>query len=154
MKNLLDFVMPLKIFGSMIFTGFIILYMISGVVYAYISDEAFSYAVPFVFILQGLLLAAMTSLLWGVLFSDVIIKKWRYFQRLIVFSVSLMTLLAVCLLTFVAVPSEWANLWLLTNGCIGVGLIVFSVISEIRFKSTGRRYTEMLNIYKSSKFQR
>ena len=149
-KKLADFVMPLKIFASAIFAGFMILYMVSGVVYAYAAGETdFTYAVPFVFVLQGLLLAAMISLLWGILFSDVFIRKWRVFPRLVVFAVSLMVLLAVCVLTFIAIPVEWANLWLITNGCIGFGLIVFAAVNEIRLKATGRRYTEILNKYKS-----
>ena len=152
MERLVAFVMPLKVFGAMIFTGFIILYMMSGVLYAYFSGNEFNYTIPFTFILQGLILAALISLLWGIFFSDVIVKKWRYFSRLIVFSISLMVLLAVCLLTFIAIPVHWACLWLITNGIIGIGVVFFSIISEIRFKSTGRRYTEMLNLYKASKF--
>ena len=149
-KKLADFVMPLKIFASAIFAGFMILYMVNGVGYAYFTgEEDFIYAVPFVFVLQGFLLAAMISLSWGILFSDVFIRKWRTFQRLVVFAASLMALMTVCVLTFMAIPTDWANLWLITNGCIGFGLIVFAAINEIRLKATGRRYTEILNKYKS-----
>ena len=149
MKKLADFVMPLKMFGAAIFSGFMILYMVSGVVYAYVTTEDFNYAVPFVFVLQGLLLAALISLLWGVFFSDVLIKKWRVSPRLIVFSISLMILLGACVLTFIAIPTDWAQLWLITNSCIGFGLIVFAIVNEIRLKATGRRYTEVLNKYKT-----
>ena len=150
-KKIMDFAMPMKMLGSMIFAGLIISYMISGVIYAYISGEAFTYAVPFAFILHGLLLAAFTSVFWGLLFSGIIVKKWRFFQRMIVFALSLMALLSVSLLTFVAIPTQWAALWLTVNACIGTGLVAFSVVSEIRFKTTGKRYTEVLNIYKASK---
>ena len=149
MRKLTEFVMPLKMFASAIFAGFMILYMVSGVLYAHVSGVDFVYAVPFVFVLQGLLLAALISLLWGILFSDVLIKTWRLFSRLIIFAVSLMALLVVCVLTFVAIPTDWARLWLITNGCIGLGLIVFAIVSEVRFKTTGRRYTEILNKYKT-----
>ena len=148
-KRLAVFVMPLKMFASAIFAGFMILYMVSGVIYAYVTGNDFVYAVPFVFVLQGLLLAALISLLWGILFSDVLIKKWRCFPRLIVFSVSLTALLAVCVVTFISIPTDWANLWLITNGCIGFGLIVFAVVNELRFKATGRRYTEMLKNFQA-----
>ena len=150
LKKLMDFFMPLKMFASAIFAGFIILYMVSGVVYSYFTDDGFTYAVPFVFILQGLLLAAIISLLWGILFSDIIIKRWRCVLRLTVFSIFLMVLMAVCVLTFIAIPTDWAQLWLATNGCISVGLILFSIINEIRLKATGRRYTEILNKYKAA----
>jgi len=149
LKRLTEFVMPLKMFASAIFAGFMILYMVSGVVYAYVTGDDFTYAVPFVFVLQGLLLSALISLVWGILFSDILIKKWRCFPRLIIFSVSLMVLLAVCVLTFIAIPTDWANLWLITNGCIGVGLIVFAIINEIRLKATGRRYTELLKNFQA-----
>jgi len=152
MKKLIDFVMPLKMFASAIFSGFMILYMVSGVAYTHAIGEDFTYAVPFVFVLQGLLLAALISLLWGIFFSDVIIKKWRCFSRLIIFSVSLMVLMAVCVITFVAIPTDWANLWLITNSIIGLGLIIFAIINEVRLKATGRRYTEILNNYKVEQF--
>ena len=152
MKKLIDFSMPLKMFASAIFAGFMILYMISGVAFAYVTGEDFTYAVPFAFVLQGLLLAALISLVWGIFFSDIFIKKWRCFPRLIAFSISLMILLAVCVLTFIAIPTDWAQLWLITNGCVGFGLIVFAIINEIRLKATGKRYTEILNKYKTENF--
>ena len=154
-KRLVNFVMPLKMFASAIFTGFMILYMVSGVGYAYFTGKAdFNYSVPFVFVLQGLLLSALISLLWGLLFSDVLIKKSRTSARLIIFSVLLMVLLSICVLTFMAIPTDWANLWLITNGCIGLGVILFAIINEVRFKATGRRYTEVLNRYKVENFTR
>jgi hypothetical protein len=149
LQALTNFVMPLKMFASAIFTGIIILYMVSGVAYAYITGNAFEYAIPFVFVLQGLLLAALISLLWGIFISEAIIKSWRYFQRLIVFSIFLMILLAACIVTFIAIPTEWSWFWLIINGAIGLGLIKFSVISEIRFKRTGKRYTEILKNFQS-----
>jgi hypothetical protein len=149
MQKLIDFVMPLKMFASAIFAGIIILYMVSGFAYALITGADFEFSVPFVFIMQGLLLAALISLLWGIFMNEAVIKNWRYFQRLIVFSISLMALLAACILTFIAIPTEWSWFWLIINGIIGLGLIKFSIISEIRFKATGRRYTEILKNFQS-----
>jgi hypothetical protein len=149
MQKLMNFVMPLKMFASAIFTGIIILYMVSGVAYAFFTGEAFEFAVPFVFVLQGLLLAALISFMWGVIISDTIIKKWRYFPRFILFSFSVMALLGVCYLTFLAIPTEWSWFWLITNGIVGLGMIKLSVLSEIYFKRTGRRYTEALRNFQS-----
>ena len=154
LKCLIEIFMPLKMFGSAIFSGLMILYMVSGVGFAFFTgEEGFNYSVPFAFVLQGLLLSALISLLWGVLFSDVFIKKWRRFPRLIVFSISLTVLLTVCVMTFITVPTDWANLWLVTCGLIGLGLIVFAFVNESRFKATGRRYTEVLNKYKAENLQ-
>ena len=153
-RRLMEIFMPLKMFASAIFAGLMILYMVSGVGFAFFTgEEGFNYSIPFAFVLQGLLLSALISLLWGVLFSDVFIKKWRRFPRLIVFSFSLTALLVVCVMTFIAIPTDWANLWLITCGCIGFGLIVFAFVNEVRFKATGRRYTEVLNKYKAENLQ-
>jgi hypothetical protein len=149
MQKLADFVMPLKFLGAGIFTGFMILYMVSGVAYAYITGNTFEFAIPFVFVLQGLLLAALISLMWGIFIGDVIIKKWRYFPRLIMFTLAVMALLAVCFLTFLAIPTEWSWFWLITNGVVGLGMIKLSFISEIHFKRTGKRYTEILKNFQS-----
>ena len=153
MKKLMNFFMPLKMFATAVFAGFMILYMVSGIVYSYVAGEDFTYVVPFVFVLQGLLLSAMVSLVWGLLFSDVLIKKWRVGARLIAFAASFMALMTICVITFVAIPTDWAQLWLITNGCIGFGLIVFSIVNEMRLKATGRRYTELLNKYKAEHFK-
>lgn len=150
MKKLMDFVIPLKMFGAAIFTGLICLYMVSGSLYALVTGEAFEYTIPFIFVLQGLLLSVLISFLWSLLLSDVVIKKWRYFPRLVVFTISLMLLLTISLLTFVAIPTEWAKLWLIVNGIIGVGLIMFSIISELHFKATGKRYTEALKNFQTN----
>ena len=149
MEKLVNFAMPLKMFGAAIFSGFVILYMLTGILYAHVTGSEFVYAVPFVFIFQGLILAALISLLWGVLFSDILIKKWRCFPRLLLFSLSLMALMAVCVLTFVAIPTEWASLWLITNGGVGLGLIIFAIVNEARLKATGKRYTEILKQFQT-----
>ena len=149
MKKLVYFVIPFKAFGSMIFAGLMILYMVSGVLFSIVTGEAFAYEIPFVFVFQGLLLASLISLIWGVLFNDTIIRKWRYFSRLIVFCISLMVLLAICFMTFMAIPTDWANLWMITTGCVGIFVIVLSIITEVYYKVTGKRYTEILNHYKA-----
>lgn len=149
MKKIYDFFMPLKFVAAGIFTGFIILYMVSGVAYALVTGNSFDYSIPFAFVFQGLILSALVSLLWGLLLGDAVIKKWRYFPRIIVFSLLLMALLGVCYLTFIAMPADWSNFWLITNGVIGLGLIIFSVICELLFKATGRRYTEALRIFQT-----
>jgi hypothetical protein len=148
MKKVMAFVLPLKAMAAMIFAGFICLYMISGILYAVVTGMEFNYMIPFVFILQGLGLSVLISILWELFFSNIIIKKWRFFLRHLVFEISLMVLLAVCFLTFLAIPTDWAKLWLIVAGIIAVGIITISSISEMYYKKTGKRYTEVLKTYK------
>jgi hypothetical protein len=149
LHKLANFVMPLKFLASGIFTGFMILYMVSGTAYSYFTGEPFEYAVPFVFVLQGLLLAVLISFLYGIFLSDTFIKKWRFFPRMICFKTAVFILVALCFMTFVAIPMEWAFHWLATLVVVSAGFIIFLVISEIRFKATGRRYTEILKNFQS-----
>jgi phosphatidylserine synthase len=150
MKKMMAFVLPLKSMAAMIFAGFICLYMGSSILYAVFTGIEFNYSIPFVFILQGLVLSVLISILWELFFSNIIIKKWRFFLRHLIFELSLLALLAVCFFTFLAIPTDWAKLWLLVVGIIGVGIITISSISEMYYKKTGKRYTEMLKTYKST----
>jgi len=156
MKKLLGFVMPLKTYAAMLFAGLMCLYMIGGVLIAYVYptnaalSEPFSFSIPFIFVVEGLVLSALIAVLWGVFFNSALTKKWRYFPRLVVFSLLLFALFALCLLVFFAVPTNWAKLWWVVAICIEVGVIVLSLIAEFYYRKTGKRYTEVLNTYKAN----
>ena len=150
-KKILSWVIPMKSFAAMIFAGFIGLYMVTGGLYAVLwNDSSFNYTIPFIFILQGLVLSVLISILWNVILGEGVIKRMRYLPRLIIFSASLMAMLAVCLLVFFAIPTEWAKLWLIIAGGVCGVIIFISVLCEIYYKMTGRRYTEILQDYKSN----
>ena len=151
MKKLMSFVIPLKSFASLVFAGFICLYAVSGVFARVVLRQAFDYAIPFIFVFQGLLLSALISVLWGVFLSDKIIKKWRYFPRLVMFSFSLVALLAACLLTFAAIPTDWAKLWLLVAGCVAAAVVMLFISAELYLRATGKKYTEVLMAYQSGR---
>ncbi|MCL2487012.1 MAG: hypothetical protein FWE86_05365 [Oscillospiraceae bacterium] len=150
MKQFMKHLMKIKSFAALIFAGLVCAYMATGYLYSLIFHDNFDYTIPFVFLIQGLALSAAISTLWHLIVSDKIIKKMRWFLRLIIFSALLFVFLAGCLLTFFWIPTNWAKLWLLVAGAVSGGIIALSVIGEIYFKSTGKRYTEMLNDYKSS----
>lgn len=149
MKKLLGIVIPVKGFSAMIFAGLMVLYMIGGALYAALWHVRFEYTIPFVFVLEGLALSVLISVLWGILFSENILKKWRYFPRLVVFSLSLVILLSLCLLVFFAMPTHEAKLWLLVAGSVATAIIALSAICELYFRATGKRYTELLQKYKA-----
>jgi phosphoglycerol transferase MdoB-like AlkP superfamily enzyme len=149
MRKLMGFVMPIKTYAALIFTGLICLYMISGVLYAQLSGAVFSYTIPFVFVLQGLVLSLLISILWSVFISDVLIKKLRFFARFLLFGLSLLVLLSLCLLTFLAVPTNWAKLWLIVIAAVVFGIVILSCLSEMYYRKTGKLYTEALALYKA-----
>lgn len=147
MKKMMSYILPAKTFAAMIFTGFICLYMMTGSIYAVVTGESFDYAIPFAFVLQGLILSLLISLLWAALFNNTMDRKLRYFPRLLLFSFALTVAFAVSLLTFVAIPTGWTKIWLIADGCVAVGVIILSFISEVYYKATGKRYTELLKEY-------
>ena len=149
MKKFMRLVISVKTFGAMIFSGLICAYMLSGWLYAFVRQDEFNYTVPFIFIIQGLALSVVTAILWEILLGEHFIKKLRYFPRLIAFSLSLVILLAACLLTFVPLPTDWAKLWLIVAGLVAAGLVVLSVLGELYYKTTGKKYTELLERYKA-----
>jgi hypothetical protein len=149
MKKVMMFTIPFKAFAAMIFAGIIILYMVSGVIYTVVSGEEFNYSIPFIFVLQGVGLSVMISLLWGLFFSNVIIKKWRFFIRHILFELSLLVLLTVCFFSFLAIPTDWAKLWLITLVILSLFLVILFGICELYYKKTGKHYTEILKAYKN-----
>ena len=150
MKKMLYWLVPVKSFAAMIFAGFIILYVIAGSLYAFITGEPFEYSIPFIFAIQSMILSVIISVLWTVFFGDIIIKKMRYFMRLVIFSLTLLPVFGVCLLVFFAIPTDWAKLWLIVAGAMVIGLIVISLLFESYFKLIGRKYTEILKDYKSN----
>jgi len=147
MKKLVALSIPLKAFASMIFAGIIILYMVSGFAYTTITGNAFDYAIPFAFVIQGALLSTIISLLWGVFLSDVIIKKWRFAKRCIMFMLSLILFLALCFFTFLAIPADWTMPWFIALLAVSVFVVILAILSETYFRKTGEHYTQVLKAY-------
>jgi hypothetical protein len=153
MKKALSTVLPLKSFAAMIFTGFMIFYMVAGTLYAVVTGEVFDYTIPFAFVLQGVLLSILISALWALLFNERMDKKMRWFPRLAIFALALTGLLAICILIFTAIPMDWAKLWLFVAGGICSGIIVLSALGELYLKAKGKRYTDILREYQASRVQ-
>ena len=149
MRKLIELTTPIKTFAAMLFAGFISLYIFGGVVYAAFVDDSFSYTISFIHLLQGIGFTMLISLLWGLCFSDVVIKKWTFFKRQVLFKMSLAILVALCIVMFSIIETEWAILWLNVAGVIVVFVIVLSYLSEWYFRKTSIRYTELLKIYQS-----
>jgi len=148
MRRIIELSIPIKAFAAMIFAGIIILYIVSGFMYSLFAGGEFEYSIPFVFALQGLGLSTVISVMWGIFFSDVVIKKWRFFKRFLAFKLSLLPFLALCFFSFLAIPTDWTIPWLISIAVISVFVIVIAALHELWLKRTGKHYTEALKVFK------
>ena len=148
MRRIIELSVPIKAFAAMIFAGIIILYMVSGFMYSLFAGGEFEYSIPFVFALQGLGLSTVISVIWGIFFSDVVVKKWRFFKRFMAFTLSLLPFLALCFFTFLAIPTDWTIPWIISTSVVAVFIVVIAALYELWFKRAGRHYTEALKIFK------
>ena len=149
MKKILSYVLPVKSLAALIFAGLVCAYMVCGWLYSAVTKVPFNYTIPFVFLLQGLVLSVVIAVLWGVLLGDRELGKLRYLPRLIIFCLALFIVLALCLSVFFAVPTDWAKLWLIVAGLLVAGVVVLSLIGERYFHATGQRYTAALRDYQA-----
>ena len=134
----------------MVFSGLIILYMASVFIYINVTGEEIDYNIPFALVLQGIGLSVLISLLWNLFFSNVIIKKWRYFIRHILFELSMLVLVSISILTFLAIPMDTTKLWLIAVGAVSLFIIILFGLCEMYYKKTGKRYTEILKAYQET----
>jgi len=148
MEKLITFVMPIKFIAGGVLAGLIGFYMVVGTIYARFTGVEFEYSLPFSFILQGAVLAIIIAISWEVFFGEIIIKKWRFFKRVLMFNLSLALIIALCFLTSFVLPTDWAHLWLIGAVILTLGIAVMSGLNEIYYRKTGNRYNEMLRIYK------
>ncbi|NMC55884.1 MAG: hypothetical protein GYA50_01505 [Eubacteriaceae bacterium] len=150
MKKFISFLFYIKSFASMIFTGLILAYIAAGWLYSIVMHEQFNYTIPAIFVLQGIILALSITILWYLIFTDAVLKKLRYWIRLICFVLILSLVLTGLFLMFFTYHTDWARLWIIIAMlfvCVTAGI---SVIAEIYFRLTGKKYTQVLENYKKN----
>jgi len=150
MKKFLVLTTTLKAFAAMLFAGFICLYIVGGIIYASFVDDTFGYTISFVHLLLSIGFSVIISLLWGICFGHMIIKKWRFLFRYLLFDLLLVALLALCIFSSSFISTQWNTLWLIIAVIMVAFVMVLSVISEWYFKKTGKQYTELLKIYQAN----
>ncbi|MCL2874508.1 MAG: hypothetical protein FWE29_06235 [Defluviitaleaceae bacterium] len=150
MKKLTNFIAPIKSFAAQMLAGLIILYMVTGVLYASATGADFEYNIPFIFILQGIALTMMIALLRELILGDIFIKKWRFFKRILTFCILLKALFAISFFVFFSIPTSWAYLWLIAIGVLMFGTTLIFGLSEMYYRKTGEWYTEILRVYKEN----
>ncbi|MCL2884929.1 MAG: hypothetical protein FWF49_05535 [Oscillospiraceae bacterium] len=176
MKKTLNVVLPVKSLAAMIFAGLMCAYIVVGllsvlinavfggdlltfffganphILYVFPPQPA---AIPFLFVVEGLVVAFVVAVLWTVLLGDGVIKKMRRFARLIFFSISLFVVMVVCIALFSCLPDystipyTWGRLWGVTTALVVLGTLLVAIVGEIYFKATGKRYTKALEMYKA-----
>jgi len=151
MKKILSFIMPVKSLAALFFAGLMCAYMVAGALYAAFEEPSFQYTIPFIFVLEGVGLSIVTALLCEFLLSDRWIKKMRYLPRLLIFAVAMIAALTACLLIFFQWHTNEAKLWLIVAGLVVAAIGVLSIIGEVYFRKTGKKYTEILKQYQSNK---
>jgi len=149
MKKLMSFLLPFKLMAASIFAGLMVLYLVAGYVVAAITGD-FYYGIPFIFVIEGIVLSLVIAALWGAIFGEQSGLNWRYFHRLIVFCLSMAVLLTLSVLVFFGWHTDWAKLWWIVIACIMAGIVAVSVLGEVHFRRTGRRYTELLQTYQAT----
>ena len=150
MKKLIVLSTLIKAFAAMLFAGFVVLYMVGGVLYAYFVDSAFDYTISFIHLLLSIGFSTLLALFWGICFSDVVIKKWRFFFRYLLFDFLALLLLATSFIVSSRVAIEWSILWLFVACVITLFSIVLALLREWYFRKTGEHYTELLKLYQSN----
>jgi len=150
MKKLIELMVPVKSFAAMLFAGFVCLYIFGGFVYGAFIDETFVYSISFWHLIAGIGFSMGLSLLWGFTFSDVVIKKWSFVKREMLF-VLLVVLFGVAgfIKMQVIFASPGQDLLLIVAGVVLVFVIVLSLLSEWYFRKTSLRYTAMLKLYQA-----
>jgi len=151
MKKFLNTIVSIITFATMIFTGLILAYSVAGWLYSVVMNNmSFNYSIPFIFVLEGTLLSVMISVLWTVFLTDSVFRKMRYYLRIILFVCTVTVVLSTCFLVFFKFHTDWAKLWLIISGLFVIAVIGTSVLGELYFQLTGKRYTQILNDFKEN----
>ena len=151
MKHLINFVMPLKIFAALMFTGLIGIYIVTAILHSIFTEDAMTSSISFVYLFQSVILSMLLSLFWSACFGQKIISHWRFFPRYVLFATSMILLLTISLFTFLTLPSHWTkSLFLLTLILFTSGVTVFLGLNEYLHKKTGERYLSILNEYQKT----
>jgi hypothetical protein len=155
----LIFAFNIKAMSAFIFSGLILAYIIVDYLYSIylhvlvkseqnIKHVEFVSNMPFIFILRDLLLAILIAVFWQIFLTDYVIKKMRYYLRIILFVGVLSILMFGFFMIYYVAPMNWAKLWLFVAGLFVIMIAIISIVCELYFRKTGKRYTESLEEYK------
>jgi len=147
MNKFMAFVMPAKSLAGLIFSGLMVLYVVAGYIVPAIQKAPFDFTVPFIFVIEAVVLSIAIAAAWQALFATA--RRWRFLPRLAVFCLILVVLMALSVLVFFGWHTDWAKLWWIVIAAVMAGIVVIAVAGEIYYKVTGQRYTELLHAYQA-----
>lgn len=147
MKKLLDLSTPVKAFASMLFAGFICLYLIIGILYRHFFDSGFLLSMSFGQLLTGILFTAMAAVSWGFCYSRVFLKKWVFLKRYLLFIVLILSSAASQFFVFAGGYFNWPAPWFFVVGLVSLFVILLSYFSERHFRKISIDYTKSLRLY-------
>ena len=133
-----DIELSCKALGAAMFMLTVVLYMVIGTLYARISGEDFNYHVSFAFLIQGMIVSMLSSLIWIVCFG--FIKSWRFFTRYLLLFIVIVAFFVVSILIPIINSAEGYGIWII-SGVIStfVFTTAVAVLSEKQRKKTGAR---------------
>ncbi len=144
MKNFLDRVVEWKTGACFMFTGSMIVYLIT----AFIWDIEITRLI----VLSIFALTVVGSFLQFLAFSDAIIKSAKYSLRLVIFAVPFFAIILACAYFFRWVPTNMGlSPWFIFGGVFIFILIALTIGFEVYYRITGKKYDGLLGQYKKSK---
>ncbi len=144
MKKFTETLIAIKSAAAFIFVGQVMVYVVVMMISGYANT------VPFSFIWQALAISLITALLQYVFFDDRVIKRMRYSLRIVLFAIPLLAFLSAFAFIGRWFPVEKAGAWLLFAVIFLVVLAVTTVVFEIYYRITGKKYTDRLQSFRSS----
>ena len=127
-----------KALGAAMFMASAVLYMVIGTLFTVISGNDFYYHISFAFLIQGMIVSMVSSLMWVVCFG--LIKSWNFFARYLLLVAVMVALSGISMLIPVINSTSGYFVWIISGfiSMFAFGTAV-AVLSEKQLKKTGAR---------------
>lgn len=104
-------------------------------------------------VLSYLIFSAAGTFLQIFWFTETVLKKMKYLERLASFAVTFLLLLTTIAAVFRWFPLRHLDAWLLFVGIFVMIFVLFTIGFEIYYHRTGKKYDGLLGQYKARKKQ-
>lgn len=127
-----------KALSAAMFMGTVCLYMAIGAVFALVSGEGFNYHVSFAFLIQGVVVSTLASIVCVLCFGSA--KSWSFVTRYLLTLLILSALFILSMLIPVIGSTKGHFMWVISGAAsiLAFGTAV-AVLSNQHFKKTGTR---------------
>lgn len=142
MKKIIETTIAIKNFAAMTFTGIVMIFTVVGYFFGLT-------AIRFSFIWQAIFISLICGALYYIAFSDNVIREMRYSFRLMLFALPLYAVVSIFAAVFQWFVVSWKS-WIIFTLIFFALFGIFIGAFYLFFKITGKRYNEMLSLYKST----